>query len=87
MVKEVAQKTNTPIIDLDEKSRILYQQLGKENSKLLFNWLEPNEHPNFPQGKQDNTHFSELGARKIAEIVLSGIKELHLDLENRIIKR
>ena len=87
LVKEVAQKTNTPMIDLDEKSRILYQQLGKENSKLLFNWLEPNEHPNYPQGKQDNTHFSETGARKVAEIVLSSIKELHLDLENRIIKR
>ena len=87
LVKEIAQKTNTAMIDLDEKSKILYQQLGKENSKLLFNWLEPNEHPNYPQGKQDNTHFSETGARKIAELVLSGIKELHLDLENRIIKR
>ena len=87
LVKEVGLSTNTPIIDLDAKSRILYQGLGKDNSKLLFNWLEPGEHPNFPQGKQDNTHFSELGARKIAEIVLSSIKEMHLDLENRIVKR
>ncbi len=87
LVKEVGLCTNTPVIDLDAKSRILYQGLGKDNSKLLFNWLEPGEHPNFPLGKQDNTHFSELGARKIAELVLSSIKELHLDLENRIVKR
>ncbi len=87
LVREVAKATNTPLIDLDEKSRALYQKLGNEHSKLLFNWLEPGEHPNFPLGKQDNTHFSELGARKVAELVLQGIKELHLDLENKVIKR
>ena len=87
LVREVGKNTNTPVIDLDEKSRKLYQELGKENSKLLFNWLEPGEHPNYSQGKQDNTHFNELGARKVAELVLTGIKELHLDLENRLVKK
>ena len=87
IVREVAKATNTPVIDLDEKSRVLFQQIGKENSKLLFNYLEPNEHPNYPTGKKDDTHFSELGARKVAELVLSAIKELHLELENRIIKK
>ena len=87
LVREVAKATNTPLIDLDEKSRALYQQLGQENTKLLFNHLEPNEHPNYPAGKKDDTHFNELGARKIAELVLVGIKELHLELENRVIKR
>ena len=87
LVKEVAASTSTPLIDLDEKSRVMFQQLGKDNSKLLFNWLEPNEHPNYPPGKKDDTHFSELGARKVAELVLNGIRELHLDLENRIVVR
>ena len=87
LVKEVGLSTNTAVIDLDAKSRKLYQEFGKENSKLLFNWLELGEHPNYPQGKQDNTHFNELGARKVAELVLIGIKELHLELENRLIKK
>ena len=84
LVEEVASELKVPLIDLDAKSRMLFQKLGTENSKMLFNQLEPGEHPNYPQGISDNTHFNELGARKIAELVLQGIKELHLDLENHI---
>lgn len=86
LVKEIATKLNVPLIDLDEKSRVLYQQMGEENSKLLFLQLQANEHPNYPDGKIDNTHFSELGARKIAQIVLQEIKNLSLPLANQVVK-
>jgi len=85
-VREVAKQLNVPLIDLDQKSMALYQQMGPETSKNLFNHLQPGEHPNYPEGKQDNTHFSELGARKIAEIVLAEIRNLHLALADRIVK-
>jgi lysophospholipase L1-like esterase len=84
-VKEVAQKAKVPLIDLDEKSKALLQMYGPETSKYLFNYLDPNEHPNYPDGRKDDTHFSELGARKIAEIVLAEIKQLHLELADRIV--
>ena len=84
LVRTVAKKTNVPLIDLDLKSQSLLQQLGTEHSKLLFNYLEPGEHPNYPGGKKDDTHFSELGARKMAEIVLAEIRNLKLDLANHI---
>ena len=87
LVKQVAREQNTPLIDLDKKSQELYQQMGPETSKLLFNYLEPGEHPNFPNGVKDDTHFCELGARKIAEIVLAEIKALHIELADRIVKR
>jgi len=86
LVKEVAKATNVPLIDLDRKSKELYQQLGEETSKLLFLQLQPGEHPNYPEGKVDNTHFSELGARLIAQIVLKELQALNLELNNRIIK-
>ncbi len=86
LVKEIATKLNVPLIDLDEKSRELYQQFGEENSKLLFLQLQPNEHPNYPNGKVDNTHFSELGARRIAQIVLQEVKALKLPLADKIVK-
>ena len=86
LVKQVAQQANVPFIDLDQKSMALLQQYGPENSKLLFNHLEPGEHPNYPEGRKDDTHFSELGARKIAELVLAEIKELNLELAERIVK-
>ena len=74
LVKEVAKEQNVLLIDLDEKSRALYQQFGVENSKLLFVQLKPGEHPNYPEGKEDNTHFNELGARLIAQLILGEIK-------------
>lgn len=86
LVKEVVLQLNVPLIDLDAKSRELYQQFGEENSKLLFLQLQLNEHPNYPEGKTDNTHFSELGARKIAQIVLQEIKNLKLPLADKIVK-
>jgi lysophospholipase L1-like esterase len=84
LVREVAKQYNVPLIDMDEKSKALLQHFGTENSKLLFMQLEPGEHPNYPDGRNDNTHFNELGARKIAELVLVGIKELHLELAGRV---
>jgi len=86
LVVEVARNQNVPLIDLDAKSRELLQRFGEEQSKLLFLQLAPGEHPNYPDGKNDNTHFSELGARLIAQIVLSDIKDQKLELASRIIK-
>ncbi len=62
-VREGALQADVPLIDLDKKSRQLLQELGPETSKLLFNYLQEGEHPNYPAGKKDDTHFSELGAR------------------------
>ena len=85
IVREIAKEHNVFFIDLDEKSRELYQRFGPENSKLLFLQLQPGEHPNYPEGKDDNTHFNELGARLIAQVVLSEIKRLKPELADRII--
>ena len=86
IVRSVAKQVNIPLIDLDKKSQVLLQELGPENSKFLFNHLEPGENPNYPGGWNDNTHFNELGARRMAEIVLASIKELKLGLAHRIYK-
>lgn len=86
IVRDVAKQLNVPLIDLDKKSQQLLQQLGPENSKLLYNHLQVGEHPNYPEGKADDTHFSELGARKMAEIVLQEIRDLNLGLAGHIYK-
>lgn len=85
LVKETAQAQQVPLIDLDTKSRALYQQFGKENSKWLFLQLNPGEHPNYPNGRNDNTHFSELGARLVAQLVLQDLKTLEPELASRIV--
>jgi lysophospholipase L1-like esterase len=84
MVKEVANETDAFYIDLETKSRELYQQFGEETSKLLFLQLKPGEHPNYPEGKEDNTHFSELGARLVAQLVLKEINDHIPGLAERV---
>ncbi len=86
LVKEVAAETGVTLIDLDTKSRALYAQMGEETSKLFFLQLGKGEHPNYPDGKVDNTHFTELGARLVAQIVLAEIKAKGLPLADRIVK-
>ena len=85
LVRNVAAEEKVMLIDLDKKSQALYQQLGVEKSQLLFLHLQKGEHPNYPDGKEDNTHFSELGARLIAELVLQEIREKIPELTQRII--
>ncbi|MDQ3279005.1 MAG: rhamnogalacturonan acetylesterase [Bacteroidota bacterium] len=80
LVRNTAKKNSVPLIDLDSLSQKLIQDFGVEGSKMLFNHLQPGEHPNYPEGKVDDTHFSELGARKIAQLVLAGVKSLQLSL-------
>lgn len=83
-VREIGKEYNTPVIDLDAKSRDLLQQFGPVNSKMLFMQLDSLEHPNYAAGQKDNTHFNEYGARRIAELVLAEIKNLQLELAERI---
>lgn len=85
LVRKLATEMAVTLIDLDEKSRELYQQFGPDNSKWLFLQLQKGEHPNYPEGKEDNTHFSELGARLIAQIVLKEIQINIPDLAHSII--
>jgi lysophospholipase L1-like esterase len=87
LVRTLARELNVPLIDHDRKSQELLQQFGAENSKLLFLQLQPGQHPNYPNGKDDNTHFNELGARLMAELVLKEIRTLKLELAERIVKR
>lgn len=84
LTRAVAAEEKVILLDLDKKTQALYQQFGAENSKLLFVQLQPGEHPNYPEGKEDNTHFSELGARLLAQLVLQDIRNQLPALAERI---
>jgi lysophospholipase L1-like esterase len=86
IVRNVAKEEKVPLIDLDKKGQELLQSFGEEKSKLLFNQLKPGEHPNYPEGREDNTHFNELGARLISQIVVKEIREKCPELAERITK-
>jgi lysophospholipase L1-like esterase len=84
IIRNVAKEGSVVLFDMDRKTQALYQQMGVESSKLLFNHLKQGEHPNYPEGKEDNTHFSELGARLAAQLVLDEIKKQVPELASRV---
>ena len=86
LVRKLAVTENVQMIDLDKKTMELYQQFGKENSRWLFLQLKPGEHPNYPDGRDDNTHFNELGARLVAQMALEELKKIFPDLAGRVVK-
>lgn len=85
LMREVAASENIPLIDMDMKSQTLLKKLGPEKSVFLYNHLEPGQNPNYPDGLKDDTHFNEMGARRMAELVLEGIIESDLDLARYIV--
>ena len=87
IVRQVAKETKVPLIDLDRRSQALLTAFGPEQSKFLYNHLEPGEHPNYPNGVQDDTHFNEFGARKMAQLVLAEIRALKLGLADHIVSK
>ncbi|WP_223820947.1 rhamnogalacturonan acetylesterase [Bacillus sp. S3] len=85
-MKELASEENVPVIDLTAKSRELFQQLGPEQTKTLFMWLKAGEYPHYPDGAMDSTHFRKNGAIEIASLVIEGIDELDLPLQEYVRK-
>jgi lysophospholipase L1-like esterase len=86
LTRGVARDRDVPLIDMDERSQSLLRELGPEESKSLYLHLSPGEHPNYPDGVTDDTHFSEYGARRMAELVLDGVGELDLGLAGHVVR-
>lgn len=82
----VADSLHVPLIDMLEKSKSYVTTLGDGASKQLYNYVDSGN-VNYPSGKQDDTHFSPVGANKMAELAVEGIKELKLDLAKRLINK
>jgi lysophospholipase L1-like esterase len=84
VMKEVAQEENVPLIDMFEKTKQLVVALGDEQSEAYY--LAGVRHNEFRlwNKKRDNTHFTRTGAIQMASLVVKGIKELHLPLENEL---
>ncbi|MNY75739.1 Rhamnogalacturonan acetylesterase RhgT [compost metagenome] len=55
-------------------SKRLFEEVGPEEAKSIFMWGAPGEFAHFPGGIEDNTHFQEQGAIRIAELIVSGIR-------------
>lgn len=83
--RQVARETRTPLIDLGRTSQALVQAAGPEAAKGYFLHLAAGAGaPGFPNGVSDDTHFSELGARRIADLVATDLHRLKLPIARRV---
>ena len=80
VVRELAEEQNVPLIDAEKASMQLLAKYGVEGSKRIYDWARPELFSAAPGGKKDDTHFNSFGAIKIAQLVVSAIKELDLPL-------
>ncbi|MDQ1912790.1 rhamnogalacturonan acetylesterase [Paenibacillus sp. GD4] len=83
-MRKLAAQFEVPLIDAQLLTRRLYQSLGPEKSKQLFTWLQPGEHPNYPDGVEDNTHFNETGAKEVAALIAKEVAELGWPLSSHV---
>lgn len=77
-VKEAAEQTHTPIIDLDSIFGAVVAGMGMDSSKALFMNFGPGLYKAYPQGRKDNTHLRAAGAKKVAALFVANLKRLHL---------
>lgn len=82
VVREVAREEDVSLIDLTKESGELFDHAGPEETKKLFMWIRPGTFPLIPNGKEDNTHFTEYGAFTIAGLVAKSLRESTLPLKS-----
>ncbi len=74
VVRELAKTLRTDLVDLHQLSQDLLVKEGVERSKRLFLHIKPGHYAQYVNKKEeDNTHFSEYGARSVAALVCQSI--------------
>lgn len=86
LTRSVAKELKVPMLDLHRKTETLLVKDGAEESRKLFLQLKPGEHPNYPNGVDDNTHFNPRGAEEVAKLVIEEIKDKKLKLRKYLKK-
>ena len=74
MARLVAQEMKVPFFDMQYLTEQLEISYGIEGSKKLHLHFAPKEIPYYPDGKDDDTHLSPLGANEVAKLFVNDIK-------------
>ncbi len=74
-VRLVAKEFDVPFVDMQYLTEQMEEAYGVEDSEKLHLHFESGEHPFFPEGKEDNTHLSALGANEVAKRFVQALKD------------
>jgi lysophospholipase L1-like esterase len=84
LVRELAMREHVALVDMERRSSALLQETGAETSKKLFLQVAPGTDPNYPDGVEDNTHFSPEGAQRVAREFALALCGLDVPLRERL---
>lgn len=73
-MRELATAKRVPLVDLTASSTALFNRAGVEGTKKYFLHLDAGQHPNYPNGVEDNTHFQASGAIEVARLVATALR-------------
>ena len=85
-VRQVAAEEQVPLLDLEKRSRELLSKMGPDQSKRLFDWVEPGEYEKCPEGLKDDTHFNAFGASRMCDLAVLEIRLAVPELAQRLVK-
>jgi hypothetical protein len=85
-MRQVAREEGAPLLDLNKLSSELLSKMGPEQSKKLFDWIEPGEFEKCPEGLKDDTHFNAFGASRMCDLAVIEIRVAVPELGRRFIK-
>jgi lysophospholipase L1-like esterase len=80
LTRRVAAGQKVALVDMHRMSEKVLVKYGPEESRKLFLQLKAGENPNYPNGVEDNTHFSPLGADIMAALAVDGLRGQKLGL-------
>lgn len=80
-ILKLGEEQNIPVLDLGKRSNDYVNQIGPEESKSLYMWLEEGEYPEgaYAAGVSDKAHLQEYGAKVYADMVAQMIWEYDRD--------
>ena len=86
VMRELVVSTNTPLIDLEARSLDFVGHAGEAGSrKYYLHYTPADKLAAFPNGIDDDTHFSELGARAMANLVAQELKGIKVPVAEKVL--
>lgn len=84
-VIELSKELNVNYVDLFQKTKKLYMEIGEKESLKMHMIFDNNAYSNYPEGVYDNTHFCEYGANVLAQFIVDSIKEKNIELDKYLL--
>lgn len=86
VVREVAAAMEVPLLDLQARTAAYVSDLGPTGSLAAYMHPTEGQFARFPEGKEDDTHLSVLGASAVAQLAVEALRERQIPLGEHLKK-